>query len=241
MWEATYLDWDAAKRSFAEAHTANEAGGRRSHGPWCAYWLGLCALASGDEDEGKAAFAAIQAYSTMNKSNWRPVDSMALWKGSYYASNPEAFVPILELAEILCTTIGFKHFREEDLQNLKLALGKCFQEHYQSWTADDLCRTYCLIAFLLLAQKEWEKAETNLGFAIKYMQGLTERGEKNGTSSRVYYALACIRLEQNKFDEASKHLSECKTVIHKAKFSTLLSFRVHSLEARIEAKKVKKM
>jgi len=139
-----------AQEYFHRCYELNKDGGRRSGCPRLIYLEALCAGVNGKVTEMDSAFKTIKNYSVMSKTDWRPLDLLAMRKmGDYVEAKVE---PLLDLLEIILLTVGFNKFTKQALQKAKRLLTALFKEKNKLWNADNRIRCFTFFGALTFQQ-----------------------------------------------------------------------------------------
>jgi len=241
LYQLVQMKFVEAKEYFGRCHQANTFGGRRSGGPRLVYLEGLCAGAKKDMFHMDKAFSTLEQYSLMPKTDWRPLDLLAMRKLKDYKK--DKLEPLLELFEIMLVTVGFSKCTMKALDSAKGLLSMLFKEKNHAWSADHLVRCYAFFGALSFEQSlkteqglpdlTWlHKAQTNLEYALTRMKNVANK--KNGVESYTNFLMAKVFLHAKKFDLALKHLNVARTSLSGVDYGVLFKFRLYSLEKIIE-------
>jgi len=241
LYQLVQMKFKEAKVYFGRCHEANKFGGRRSGGPRLVYLQGLCAGTNGEISQMDEAFSALKEYSLMQKTDWRPLDLLAMRKmKDYIKTKPE---PVLDLLEIMLLTVGFNKCTLEAVRKGKGLLTKLFKEKNKSWSGDNMVRCYTFMGALSFQQSIqteqdannaiWlNKAESNLDFALARVKSIENK--KNGVESYANFMMAKVMLHKKNYDLAQKHVSIAKGALSGVDYGVLFKFRLYSLEKMIK-------
>lgn len=242
LYQLVQMKFQEAKVYFGRCHEANKLGGRRSGGPRLVYLQGLCAGANGEMSDMNEAFSALKKYTLMPKTDWRPLDLLAMRKLKDYMKNkPEA---VLDLLEIMLLTVGFSKCTLEAVKKAKGLLTKLHKEKNAIWSRDNLVRCYTFLGALSFEQSikteqglidgVWlNKAKSNLEFALARVKLIENK--KNGVESYTNFVMAKVMLHRENFDLALKHLSVAKSGLSGVDYGVLFKFRLYSLEQMVKS------